>query len=81
MELLVSIIAMVIVLVGVIIYQGFFIRNLTKFYEEREKDLMDRVMSRNYESFVQAGVIREELKKSLTAEEIAEMQQERGIPV
>lgn len=74
-------IAVIISLMCVIAYQGWFIKMQSDGFKEFEKDLLNRIMTRNYETFVQGDVVRSEVKKSLTAEEIAEMQLERGIPV
>ena len=43
--------------------------------------MLDRIMSRDYAQLVQADIAKKEAERSLTAEEIFEMQQERGIPV
>jgi hypothetical protein len=77
----IAVIVVVIALIGVIVYQGIFIKKLADHFADERKDLLNRVMSRNYETFVQGDVVRAEVKKSLTAEEIMELQQERGIPV
>ncbi len=45
-----------------------------------QTDLLNRIMSRNYETYVQAEIAQHE-KKPLTMEELYEIQQERGIPV
>jgi hypothetical protein len=71
---------LVCVLFAVIVFQGVFIYLQKRVYDETEKDLLNRLMSRNYETYVQA----QELMKpprQLTPEEIYNMQQERGIPV
>jgi hypothetical protein len=74
--ILVSIFALI-----VIGYQGWLIKKMTEQFDTERKDLLNRVMSRNYETFVQGDVVRAEVKKSLTDEEIMELQTERGIPV
>jgi len=63
----------------VIIYQGVFIYIQKKNYDLLIGDLLNRVMSRNYETFVQGQVVMQ--PKNLTVDEIAAMQEERGIPV
>jgi hypothetical protein len=77
----IAVIVVFIALMGVIIYQGMFIKRLADHFAEVEKDLLNRILARNYETFVQGDVVRAEVKKTLTAEEIAELQAERGIPV
>jgi hypothetical protein len=72
-------IAIIACLIAVIIYQGFFIYIQKMDYNQKEKDLLNRLMSRNYETFVQGEVIMN--PKPLSPEEIFERQQERGIPV
>lgn len=64
----------------VVFIQLYLIFRLIKSHGEREKDLLNRVMSRNYETYVQAEVLQQE-KQPLTSEEIYEQQMERGIPV
>ena len=64
----------------VIAAQCYLIHDLTEKWDAKEKDLLNRVMSRNYETFVQGEVVRES-PKPLTPEEIYEQQLERGIPV
>jgi hypothetical protein len=67
-------------LLGVIVFQGAFIYLQKRVYDEVEKDLLNRLMSRNYETYVQAQELMKP-KRELTPEEIYEMQKERGIPV
>lgn len=62
-------------------YQGWLIKKMMERFDEERKDLLNRVMARNYETFVQGDVVRAEVKKTLTDEEIAMIQAERGIPV
>lgn len=64
----------------VIAAQCYLIHDLTEKWDVKEKDLLNRVMSRNYETFVQGEVIQQP-PKTLTPEEIYEKQLERGIPV
>ena len=64
----------------VIAAQCYLIHDLTEKWDAKEKDLLNRVMSRNYETFVQGEVIQQP-PKSLTPEEIYEQQLERGIPI
>ena len=54
---------------------------MQKHFKEMSKDLLNRVMARNYETFVQGDVVRAQAEKPLTPEEIYEKQYERGIPV
>lgn len=63
----------------VIGFQGFLIVFLVKQWDSKEKDLLNRILARNYETYVQAEVMQKE--KPLTDEEIYEQQIERGIPV
>ena len=46
-----------------------------------EVKLLDRIMTRNYETLVQGDIAKAQAEKPMTAEEIYDMQQERGIPV
>jgi hypothetical protein len=59
----------------------WFIYDQRNHFAIKEAKLLDRIMVRNFETLVQADVVRDNLKKTLTAEEIMELQQERGIPV
>jgi hypothetical protein len=70
----------IIALLGVIGFQGYFIYKMRQDQVEREKDLLNRIMSRNYETFVQGDVVRKEARP-LTPEEIYERELERGVPV
>jgi hypothetical protein len=72
--------AAIICLICVIVYQGVFIFTQKKDADAREKDLLNRVMTRNYETFVQAEKLMQP-ESPLTPAEIAAMQEERGIPV
>ena len=67
-------------LLAVIVFQGVFIYLQKQIHDETVKDLLNRLMARNYETFVQS----EELRKTprpLTPEELEAIQAERGIPV
>lgn len=71
----------IITLAAVIGYQGWVNHQQRKQFNEMERELLNRIMARNYEVLVQGDVAREQIKNSLTPEEIYDMQQERGIPV
>jgi hypothetical protein len=66
-------------LFGIIFIQFAVIVYLLKKKDEVERDLLNRIMTRNYETYVQAESILKE--RPLTDEEIYEQQIERGIPV
>jgi hypothetical protein len=67
-------------LLAVVVFQGVFIFLQKQTHDEIEKDLLNRLMSRNYETYVQAQKLMEP-ERPLTPDEIYERQQERGIPV
>lgn len=69
------------ILIFVIIFQTWQQIERQKVWDQRERELLDRIMTRNYETFVQAEVLKEQLKRPLTPEEIYEKQYEQGIPV
>jgi predicted Holliday junction resolvase-like endonuclease len=71
----------VIGLLGIIVIQMWFIKTLSENFDIKEKDLLNRVMARNFETFVQSEVVLNQENRPLTAEEIYEQQIERGIPV
>ena len=73
-------IIVIIALLMVIAAQCYLIHDLTNKWDAKEKDLLNRIMARNFETFVQGEVVREPAKP-LTPEEIYEQQFERGIPV
>ena len=73
-------IIVIVALLLVIAEQCYLIHDLTNKWDAKEKDLLDRIMARNFETFVQGEVVRES-PKPLTPEEIYEQQLERGIPV
>lgn len=66
-------------LFGIIFIQFAVIVYLLKKKDDVERDLLNRIMTRNYETYVQAESILKE--RPLTDEEIYEQQIERGIPV
>jgi hypothetical protein len=63
----------------VIAAQCYLIIYLTDKWDAKEKDLLNRIQARNYETYVQAEVLKD--PKPLTPEEIYEQQIERGIPI
>ena len=69
----------IIILIGVILYQGVFIFLQKKDYNVKQSEMLNRLMARNYEVYVQGEI--ETQKKPLTDSEIYAMKQERGIPV
>ena len=72
----------IIVIAGLLLvigFQGYLIYILTEKWDIKEKDLLNRILARNYETYVQAEVLQKE--KPLTEEEIYEQQRERGIPI
>jgi hypothetical protein len=69
------------VLVGIILYQGWMIYDERAHSARIESELLDRLMAREYSTYIQGEVAKEQVKKPLTPEEIYDMQQERGIPV
>jgi predicted Holliday junction resolvase-like endonuclease len=73
-------IIVIVSLLLVIAAQCYLIHDLTEKWDAKEKDLLNRLMARNFETFVQGEVIQQP-PKPLTPEEIYEQQLERGIPV
>ena len=71
----------IIVLLAVIVVQVIYIVLQRQDNMKVQEDLLNRIMARNYETYVQAEIAKREDKKHLTAEEIYAMQEERGIPV
>ncbi len=69
------------VLIGVILYQGWQIYDEREHSARIEDELLNRIMARDYATYIQGEIAKEQVKKPLTPEEIYEMQQERGIPV
>ncbi len=67
----------VVTLVGVIIYQCWLIWHIQKVHEKTQKDLLDRIMTRNYETFVQGEMVREQAKQPAPSV----YEEERGIPI
>jgi hypothetical protein len=74
-------IVVLVVLVGVIIYQGWMIYDEREHSARVEDELLNRIMATDYAQYVQGAIAKEQVKRPLTPEEIFEMQQERGIPV
>lgn len=75
---MVEIIAIV-ALFMIIMVQFLMMYLIIDFFQKKEKDLLNRIMSGNYQTYVQAEVLKEE--RPLTDEEIYEQQLERGIPI
>jgi hypothetical protein len=71
----------IVVLVGVIFYQGWMIYDERAHSARIEDELLNRLMAKDYPMYVQGEIAKEQVKKPLTPEEIYEMQQERGLPV
>lgn len=69
------------ILLGVILFQAWQLKQMADRAERRERDLLDRIMARDYSTYIQAEVVRADAKKVLTPEEIYEQQVERGIPI
>jgi hypothetical protein len=65
-------------LLVVIVFLMVFIWHIQGVHEAREKDLLDRVMTKDYATFVNGEVVREAAKRP---DQIYEDQQERGIPI
>ena len=65
-------------LIVVIILLLLFIYFLNKQFSAKEKDLLDRIMARNYEVYVNGEVVKEAAKNPA---KIYEDQQEKGIPI
>jgi hypothetical protein len=70
-----------IALLIVIGYQGWFIWRLQEEHEKMQKDLLNRLMARNFETFVQSEIQQKENVRPLTAEEIYEMEMNKGVPI
>jgi FtsH-binding integral membrane protein len=62
----------------VIVFMGWLVFHVQKVHELREKDLLDRIMAKDYNTFVNAEVVRETAKRP---DQIYEDQQERGIVI
>lgn len=67
-------IVMVCVLCGVIIYQGWVNHIQRKGYESDIRDLMNRLMAKDYGTYVQGEVVKEQVKQP-------QVYEEQGIPV
>lgn len=71
----------VIALLCVIAYQGWFIKRLTDRHDADKAELLNRIMTRSYAEYVQGAIAHKQVERELTAEEIAALREERGIPV
>ena len=74
MESLVAIVA----LLAVIIFLLLFIYLQNKQSSEKESNLLDRIMTKDYATYVNGEVVREAAKRP---DQIYEEQQEKGIPI
>lgn len=70
----------IICLLVVICLEAYLFIKFSNKWDAKEKDLLNRIMTRNYETFIQGEVIQQP-PRPLTPEEIYEQQLERGIPV
>lgn len=70
----------IICLLVVICLEAYLLIKFSNKWDAKEKDLLNRIMTRNYETFMQGEVIQQP-PRPLTPEEIYEQQLERGIPV
>lgn len=68
-------------LVFIIGFLLWFIRDQKLHFTAVEKDLLNRIQCRDYAQLVQGDIAHKQFERALTAEEIAELQAERGIPV
>jgi len=77
------IIVVFLVLTLIIFHQRYEMVKTAERTDAREKDLLDRIMARNYETYVNAQVVKDEAKerRPMTAEEIYEAQQGMGVPL
>ncbi|MCK9519050.1 MAG: hypothetical protein M0R74_08540 [Dehalococcoidia bacterium] len=77
------IIVVFLVLILIIFHQRYEMVKTAERTDAREKDLLDRIMARNYETYVNAQVVKDEAKerRPMTAEEIYEAQQGMGVPL
>lgn len=71
----------ILTLAGVVVYQGWFIKKLMDKHDKERDGLLNRIQCRDYAQLVQGDIAHKQVERALTAEEIAEMQAERGIPV
>lgn len=70
----------VLVLLIIVVIQEFRLRRILDRAERREKDMLDRIMARDYETYVNAQVVRQQAEQAvgqMTGEEMFE----QGIPV
>jgi len=63
---------------AVIVFMGWLVWHQQKTHDKQVRDLLDRIMTRDYATFVNSEVVREAAKRP---DQIYEEQQERGIPI
>jgi hypothetical protein len=68
-------------LVCIIAYQGWLLYDQRKQFNFIEDKLLNRIMAKDYTQLVQGDIAHKQVDREMTAEEIAEMYAERGIPV
>jgi hypothetical protein len=74
MEQYFAIVALIVVIICLLLF--IYLQN--KQSTEKEKDLLNRIFARNYETFVNAEVVKEAAKRP---DQIYDDQQEKGIPI
>jgi hypothetical protein len=67
----------ILILIFVILFQAWQIIEQRKAHETREKALLDRIMARNYEVYVNSEIVRDQAKQPATPA----FEEEHGIPV
>ena len=68
----------IVALIVIIIFLLLFIYLQNKQFSEKESKLIDRIMARDYPTFVNSEVVREAAKRP---DQIYADQEERGIPI
>jgi len=74
MESLVAIVALLVVIIFLLLF--IYLQN--KQSSEKESNLLDRIMTKDYATYVNGEIVREAAKRP---DQIYEDQQEKGIPI
>lgn len=74
MDPTIAIVALIVVIISLLL----FISLQNKQYSEKESKLLDRIMAKDYATYVNGEIVREAAKRP---DQIYEEQQERGIPI
>jgi type II secretory pathway component PulL len=70
-------VGLIVVLIGIVGFQGWQLVNQRSAFENEKQDLLNRLMARDFAQYVQAEVVRTQAERP----DLPENREEQGIPV